>query len=101
MIVDKSRFVTHLAERAEMSHAKAEASLNTTLDLLAAMMTTGDSVRFKGFGTFSVKQRAGRSGRNVHTGAHITVPPRRVAHFKPSVNLKDLVAKTEPDESIA
>ena len=54
-------------------------------------LKAGNDVSLVGFGSFSVKETAGRSGRNFKTGATISIPPRKSVRFKPGKNLKDSV----------
>jgi DNA-binding protein HU-beta len=55
------------------------------------VLKKGHDVTLVGFGSFSVKKTAGRSGRNFKTGATIDIPPRKSVRFKPGKNLKDSV----------
>jgi nucleoid DNA-binding protein len=87
-VTDKSDFIRVLADRAEMSVAKAEHTLNTALLLIEEHLHAGGSVRFKGFGVFSARNHAARQGRNPLTGVAIDVPARRQVHFKPSPSLR-------------
>ena len=60
----------------------------------------GDKLEVRGFGSFRVRQRNARVGRNPKTGDKVEVPAKRVPYFKPSKELKDLINKETGDESI-
>jgi integration host factor subunit beta len=60
-------------------------------DSLARALRSGKKVEIRGFGSFRTRQRLGRIGRNPKTGAPVEVPPKRVAFFKPSKELRGLI----------
>ncbi len=61
------------------------------LDEIAASLTRGEVVKLSSFGTFSVRQKGGRVGRNPKTGEEVPINPRRVLVFRPSHVLKDQI----------
>jgi len=61
-------------------------------DSIVRALRTGDKVEIRGFGSFHTRQRRGRVGRNPKTGARVEVPPKRIPFFKPSKELRELVA---------
>ena len=82
----------HLAERiytqVGLSRNESAELLETVLDRLAKSLEGGDSVKISGFGTFSVRQKGRRIGRNPKTGIEVPILPRRVLVFRPSQVLK-------------
>lgn len=67
--------------------------LESTLTNITFALSKGDKVQFSGFGTFKPQERAGRTGRNPHTGEPVPIPERIVPVFTPSTKLKKLVSK--------
>jgi integration host factor subunit alpha len=82
----------HLAEmiysQVGLSRNESAALLETVLDRLMAALEAGESVKISGFGTFSVRQKGRRVGRNPKTGVEVPILPRRVLVFRPSQVLK-------------
>lgn len=82
----------HLAEtiHAEVGLSRNECAelLETVLDRVATTLESGESVKISGFGTFSVRQKGRRVGRNPKTGEEVPILPRRVLVFRPSHVLK-------------
>lgn len=89
----KSDLIKKIAEECEVTQSVAEKMLATTLGEITKSLTEGDTVAFVGFGTFSVKQRAARTGRNPQTGAVLAIPARKIPHFSVGKTLKDAVNK--------
>ena len=89
--VNKTDLIELMSEQAEISKASATRALNALLDAVTASLQSGKSVSFLGFGTFSVKARAARIGRNPKTGAPINIDAAIVPIFKAGKALKDAV----------
>ena len=87
--MNKSELIDLIAESADISKAKAGAALDAFVDGVTDTLKNGDSVSLVGFGTFSVKTRAARSGRNPQTGATIQIKASNVPGFKAGKALKD------------
>ena len=87
--MNKQDLVNAVSEKADLSKASAANALNAITDTITAALAAGDSVAFVGFGTFSVKDRAARSGRNPQTGATIQIAAAKVPGFKAGKALKD------------
>ena len=81
------------AEKAGLSKKDTENALNAALDVIAAALAEGDKIQLVGFGSFEVKSRAARIGRNPKTKEEITIPASKVPVFKPGKALKDAVAQ--------
>jgi len=89
--VNKSELVDAIASGADISKASAGRALDSMVDAVTESLRKGDPVALVGFGTFSVKDRAARQGRNPQTGATIQIPAARVPGFKAGKGLKDAV----------
>lgn len=89
--VNKAEIIDAIAEQAEISKTAANKALNTFLDSITSALQSGKSVSLLGFGTFSVKARAARVGRNPKTGAPINIDAANVPLFKAGKALKDAV----------
>lgn len=91
--MNKTELIQAVAAATELSKKDAEAAVVATFDAITATMAQGDKVQLVGFGSFEVKARAARTGRNPQTGADITIPASNVPAFKAGKALKDAVAK--------
>ncbi|MFO0629115.1 MAG: HU family DNA-binding protein [Polyangiales bacterium] len=77
-----------LGAHPELTRRAATAFVNDLIATIVAGLKKGDSIRLGGFGTFSVKQRAARTARNLKTGESIAVPPSNTVRFKSAKDLK-------------
>jgi DNA-binding protein HU-beta len=91
--MNKSELINAVAEKAELSKKDSEAAVTATLDAITAALAEGEEVRLVGFGTFEVKKREARIGRNPATKEEIQIPATKVPAFKPGKLLKEIVAK--------
>jgi DNA-binding protein HU-beta len=89
--MNKSELIDALSKKSGLTKSDSEKSLNAFVSIMEATLKKGQDVTLVGFGSFSVKKTAGRSGRNFKTGATIDIPPRKSVRFKPGKNLKDCV----------
>jgi DNA-binding protein HU-beta len=89
--VNKSELIDAIASGADISKAAAGRALDATLDAITEALRKGDQVALVGFGTFSVKQRAARTGLNPQTKEKIEIPAATVPAFKAGKALKDAV----------
>jgi DNA-binding protein HU-beta len=87
--VNKSDLIDHIAEAADISKASAARALDAALDAITGSLRQAEPVALVGFGTFSVRERAARTGRNPQTGAEIEIAEARIPVFKPGKALKD------------
>lgn len=91
--MNKTEWITAVAETAEISKKEAERTLNTALSVLTKALVAGDRVQLSGFGIFEVKERKARTGRNPRTRKPVEIAASQVATFKPSKTLKDTLNK--------
>lgn len=89
--MNKSELIDKIASSADISKAKAGAALDAVTASITKALKKGDTVSLVGFGTFSVKKRAARTGRNPQTGATIQIKAAKVPGFKAGKALKDAV----------
>ena len=89
--MNKSELITAIAEHANLTKADAGRALDGLTETIEATLKAGDSITLVGFGTFAVKDRAERTGRNPQTGQEITIAAVKVPSFKPGKGLKDAV----------
>ena len=87
--MNKSELIEAVAESADISKAAAGRALDAFTDTVTAALKDGDQVALVGFGTFSVRDRAARSGRNPQTGQTIQIAAAKVPAFKAGKALKD------------
>ena len=89
--VNKTELIDAIAAAADLPKASAGRALDAVVDSITDALKKGDQVSLVGFGTFSVKHRAGREGRNPQTGETIQIAPANVPGFKAGKALKDAV----------
>ena len=87
--MNKSQLVEKIAEGADISKASAGRALDSLIESVTGALKEGDSVALVGFGTFTVRDRAARTGRNPQTGATIEIAAAKVPAFKAGKALKD------------
>jgi DNA-binding protein HU-beta len=89
--MNKSELIEAMAESADISKSAAGRALDGLTDAIASALKSGDTVSLVGFGTFSVKERAARTGRNPQTGASIEIAASKTPAFKAGKALKDAI----------
>lgn len=91
--MNKSELITSMAEKSELTKKDTEKVLKAFIESVEEALSKGDKVQLVGFGTFEVKERAARVGRNPRTREEIHIPASKAPIFKPGKDLKDLVNK--------
>ncbi|GAA6146194.1 MAG: DNA-binding protein HU [Thalassolituus sp.] len=89
--MNKSELIDAIAASADLPKAAAGRALDAMIEAVGGALKEGDQVALVGFGTFQVKERAARTGRNPQTGAPIEIKAAKVPGFKPGKALKDAV----------
>ena len=92
--MNKTELINAVAEQAALSKKDSEAAVNAALEVITAALKDGDKVQLVGFGSFEVKKREARVGRNPRTKEAIAIPASKVPVFKPGKALKDVVAQS-------
>lgn len=91
--MNKSELTAAAAQAAGIQKKDAERLLNAAIDIIAQKLSQGESVQLSGFGTFEVRNREARVGRNPVTRKSVEIPATKVPAFKASKGLKDLVGR--------
>ena len=91
--MNKVELVAAVAEKAELSKKDAEKAVAAVFAAIEEAVAAGDKVQLVGFGTFEVRERAARTGRNPQTGAEIMIAASKQPAFKAGKAFKDAVAK--------
>ena len=91
--MNKSELIDSIAKKADISKADATKALNAFIDTVGQALEEGDSVSLVGFGTFSVKERKARTGRNPKTVEEIPIPAIKTPSFKAGKTLKESTNK--------
>ena len=89
--MNKSDLVMKVSDQTALPKNTAEVAVNSVFDAISSAMQGGDAVSIAGFGTFSVKDRSARKGRNPRTGEEITIAASKQPAFKAGKALKDAV----------
>ncbi|MBF0179051.1 MAG: integration host factor subunit beta [Magnetococcales bacterium] len=84
----KSSMISAIATQLELSRKDAEVAVNTVFDTISASLDRGDRVELRGFGSFGLKFRRSRDGRNPKTGDPVQVDAKRVLFFKAGKELR-------------
>lgn len=91
--MNKTELIAAVAEKADLSKRDAEAAITAAVEAITGALIEGEKVQLVGFGSFEVKTRAARVGRNPKTGEEIPISEARLPVFKAGKALKDAVAK--------
>jgi DNA-binding protein HU-beta len=91
--LNKAELVSAVAEKADMSKKDAEKAVSAVFATIEQSLAQSEKVQLVGFGTFEVKDRAARTGRNPQTKEEIQIPAAKVPGFKAGKALKDAVQK--------
>lgn len=89
--MNKSQLVDKISEGADLSKAAAGRALDSFIEAVGEALQSGDQVSLVGFGTFLLRERASRSGRNPQTGETIEIAAAKIPAFKAGKALKDVV----------
>ena len=91
--MNKQELISAAAEKTGLSKKDTEMTINAALETIVQALEENEKVQLVGFGSFEVKQRAARIGRNPKTKESIEIPASKAPVFKPSKALKDVLAK--------
>ncbi|PWT89080.1 MAG: integration host factor subunit beta, partial [Acidobacteria bacterium] len=87
----KADLITEVSKNAELSKKDAENIVNVFLDGIVDALKEGEKIELRGFGSFKLRRRNSRVGRNPRTSEAVQVPAKRVPYFKPGKDLKKLI----------
>jgi integration host factor subunit beta len=87
----KAELVEEVARNTELTKKHAELIVNTVFESIVDSLKDGEKIELRGFGSFRIRSRGSRIGRNPKTGATVQVPPKRIPYFKPGKDLRELL----------
>ena len=91
--MNKAELINAAADKAGLSKKDSDAAVAAMVDVITESLVQGEKVQLVGFGSFEVKSRSARMGRNPHTKEQIEIPASKVPVFKAGKALKDTVAQ--------
>jgi DNA-binding protein HU-beta len=91
--MNKAELISSVAEKTELTKKDSEKAVNAVLETIGAALGNGDKVQLVGFGTFEIRERAARKGRNPQTGEEISIAAASVPVFKAGKSLREAVVK--------
>jgi len=91
LAMTKADLVEEVSQLGDLTRRDGEVIVETIFDSVVGALKSGDKIEIRGFGSFRIRQRKPRIGRNPKTGSRVDVPAKRVTYFKPSKELRDLV----------
>lgn len=91
--MNKAELINAAADKAGLSKKDTEAAVDAAIKAITEALAAGDKVQLVGFGSFEIRARAARIGRNPKTKEEIKIPASKVPVFKPGKALKDIVAQ--------
>ena len=87
----KAELVEEVARNTDLTKKHAELIVNTVFESIVDSLKDGEKIELRGFGSFRIRSRGSRIGRNPKTGATVQVPPKRLPYFKPGKDLRELL----------
>ena len=91
----KAELVEEVARVTQLTKKQAEEIVNTVFATIVESLRTGRKIELRGFGSFRIRSRGARLGRNPKTGERVEVPPKRIPYFKPGKELKELINRED------
>ena len=85
----KAELVEEVARETQLTKKQAELIVNTVFDTIVTSLRDGRKIELRGFGSFRIRSRGARVGRNPKTGDRVEVPAKRIPYFKPGKELKE------------
>lgn len=87
----KAELIEEVASAVDLTKKSSEVIVNTVFESIVASLNGGEKIELRGFGSFRIRERAARIGRNPKTGAKVDVPAKRIPYFKPGKELRELL----------
>ena len=87
----KAELVEEIARKASLTRKHSEVIVDSVFSSIIEALQEGDKIELRGFGSFRVRHRASRTGRNPKTGEGVLVPAKKVPYFKPGKELRELI----------
>ena len=95
----KAELVEEVSRVSDLTKKHSEVIVDTVFESIIEALKRGEKIELRGFGSFRLRKREPRKGRNPKTGDKVDVPPKRVPYFKPGKELKDLINKDTGEPS--
>ena len=95
-VMTKAELVDEVARVVQLTKKQAEAIVNIVFDSIVESLRAGQKIELRGFGSFRLRNRKSRTGRNPKTGEKVDVPSKKIPYFKPGKELKELINRTTP-----
>jgi integration host factor subunit beta len=92
----KAELIERVAVATDVTKKQAEAIVDTVFDAIVRSLKDGQKIELRGFGSFRLRERGARMGRNPKTGVKVAVPAKKIPYFKPGKELKELINR-EPE----
>jgi len=89
MTMTKADLVEMVAESSDLPRKQADEVVQVILESITAALSRGEKVKLRGFGSFRIRRRGERNGRNPKTGDKVHVPPKKIPYFKPGKHLRE------------
>ncbi len=92
-VMTKAELVDEVARVVQLTKKQAESIVNIVFDSIVESLRSGQKIELRGFGSFRLRSRKSRTGRNPKTGEKVEVPSKKIPYFKPGKELKELINK--------
>lgn len=90
-VMTKAELVDEVARTVQLTKKQAETIVNIVFDSIVDSLRAGEKIELRGFGSFRLRSRKSRTGRNPKTGQKVDVPSKKIPYFKPGKELKELI----------
>ena len=100
-VMTKAELVDEVARVVQLTKKQAETIVNIVFDSIVDSLRAGQKIELRGFGSFRLRSRKSRTGRNPKTGEKVEVPSKKIPYFKPGKELKELINKAMAEAEAA
>ena len=99
-VMTKAELVDEVASVVQLTKKQAETIVNIVFDSIVDSLRSGQKIELRGFGSFRLRNRKSRTGRNPKTGEKVEVPSKKIPYFKPGKELKELINRAIADGTL-
>ena len=99
-VMTKAELVDEVASVVQLTKKQAETIVNIVFDSIVDSLRNGQKIELRGFGSFRLRNRKSRTGRNPKTGEKVEVPSKKIPYFKPGKELKELINRAIADGTL-
>ncbi len=100
-VMTKAELVDEVARAVQLTKKQAEAIVNIVFDSIVDSLRSGEKIELRGFGSFRLRSRKSRTGRNPKTGEKVEVPSKKIPYFKPGKELKELINRVPLETDVS